>query len=54
MCVCVGVCVCVYIYIYMYLFFFQILFPFRLLQNIKPHFLCYTIGPCGLDIYILL
>ena len=44
----------IYICIYMYLFFFQILFPFRLLQNIKPLFQCYTIGPYGTDIYILL
>ena len=25
---------------------FQILFPFRLLQNIEQSFLCYTVGPC--------
>ena len=31
------------LYIYMYLFFFQILFPFRLLQNIKQSFLCYVV-----------
>ena len=24
----------------------QILFPFRLLQNIEQHSLCYTVGPC--------
>ena len=29
---------------------FQILFPFRLLQNIKQRSLCYTVGPCWLTI----
>ena len=29
---------------------FQILFPFRLLQNIEQHSLCYTLGPCWLSI----
>ena len=29
---------------------FQILFPFRLLQNIKQCFLYYTVGPCWLSI----
>ena len=29
---------------------FQINFPFRLLQNIKQHSLCYTVGPCWLSI----
>ena len=29
---------------------FQILFPFRLLQNIKQSSLCYTVGPCWLTI----
>ena len=24
---------------------FQIIFPFRLLQNIEQHSLCYTVGP---------
>ena len=28
------------------LFFFQILFPYRLLQNIEYSSLCYTVGPC--------
>ena len=36
-------------YIYMYLFF-QVLFPYRLLQNIEYSSLCYTIGPCWLSI----
>ena len=30
--------------IYIYLFFLKILFPFRLLHNIKQHSLCYTVG----------
>ena len=29
---------------------FQILFPFRLLQNIEQRSLCYTVGPCWLSI----
>ena len=29
---------------------FQILFPFRLLQNIRQNSLCYTVGPCWLSI----
>ena len=29
---------------------FQILFPFRLLQNTKERSLCYTVGPCWLSI----
>ena len=28
----------------------QILFPFRLLQNIEQRPLCYTVGPCWLSI----
>ena len=29
---------------------FQIIFPFKLLQNIEQHSLCYTVGPCWLSI----
>ena len=29
---------------------FQILFPFRLLQNIEQSSLCYTVGPCLVSI----
>ena len=29
---------------------FQILFPFRLLQNIEQSSLCHTVGPCWLSI----
>ena len=29
---------------------FQILFPFRLLQNIEQSSLCYTVGPCLLSV----
>ena len=28
---------------------FQILFPFRLLQNIEQSSVCYTVGPCWLS-----
>ena len=45
----------IYIYIYIYIFryiyiLFQILFPYRLLQNIEYSYLCYTVGPCWLSI----
>ena len=30
---------------------FQVLFPFRLFQNIEQSSLCYTVGPCWLVIY---
>ena len=43
----------VYIYIYIYIYIcilFQILFPYRLLQNIEYSLLCYTVGPCWLSI----
>ena len=29
---------------------FQLLFPFKLLQNIESSSLCYTVGPCWLSI----
>ena len=33
---------------------FQILFPYRLLQNTEYSFLCYTVGPCWLSsLYIV-
>ena len=42
---------CTYIYIY----FFQILFPYRLLQNIEYSSLGYTVGPSWLSIkYIVM
>ena len=44
-CVCVCVCVCMSVSIV-----FQILFPFRLLQNIEQSTLGYTVGPCWLSI----
>ena len=44
--------VCVYIYIYIYIPF-QILFPYRLLQNIEHSSLCYTVGPCWLSIFYI-
>ena len=37
-------------YTYIYIYFFQILFPYRLLQNIEYSSLCYTVGPCWLSI----
>ena len=33
---------------------FQSLFPFRLLQSIEQSFLCYTVGPCWLSIYLFI
>ena len=30
--------------------FLQIVFPFKLSQNIEQRFLCYTVGPCWLSI----
>ena len=36
--------------IHIYVSIFQILFPFRLLQNIEQSTLCYTVGPCWLSI----
>ena len=43
----IYVCVkgCIYIYIYIYI---QVLFPYRLLQNIEYHSLCCTVGPWNL------
>ena len=38
-----------FIHIYVSILF-QILFPFRLLQNIEQSSLCYTVGPCWLFI----
>ena len=38
-----------YIYIHVSILF-QILFPFRLFQNIEQSFLCYTVGRCWLSI----
>ena len=40
------------IHIHVYILF-QILFPFRLLQNIEQSSLCYTVGPCWLSIIFL-
>ena len=37
------------IYIYVSILF-QILFPFRLLQNIEQLSLCYTVDPCWLPV----
>ena len=39
-----------FVHIYMY---FQILFPYRFLQNIKYSSLCYAVGPCWLSVMIL-
>ena len=43
----------VYEYMYMYVFasiLFQILFHYRILQNIEYSSLCYIVGPCWLSI----
>ena len=40
----------IYICTYIYIKLFQILFPYRLLQNIEYSPLCYTVGPCCLSI----
>ena len=37
-------------YIYIYLFLFQILFHYRLLQDIEYSSLCYTVNSCCLSI----
>ena len=40
-----------YLYLHLHLYIlFQILFPYRLLQNIEYSSLCYTVGPCWLSI----
>ena len=36
------------IWLYTHMYHFQILFPFRLLQCIEQHSLCYAIGLCWL------
>jgi len=41
-----------YIYIYTYVTF-QILFHYRLLQEIESSFLCYTVGLCLFVLYIV-
>ena len=41
------------IHLHTHIFFFQILFPYRLLENIKNSSLCYTVGPCWLSILYL-
>ena len=48
-CVCVCVCIHIYINIYIYLIYnvlFQVLFHYRLLQDIEYSPLRYTVGPC--------
>ena len=41
----IHIYICIYTFICMYSFF-QILFHYRLLQDIKNVSLCYTLGPC--------
>ena len=41
----IQLCVCVYIYIYIYLLF-QIIFHYKLLQDIEYSSLHYIAGPC--------
>ena len=43
----------IYIEIYIYILF-QILFPYRLLQNTESGSLCYTVDPCWLSILYIL
>ena len=38
-----------YMYMYIYILF-QILFPYRLLQNIECSSMCYTVDPCWLSV----
>ena len=40
--------------VYIYITVFQILFPYRLLQNIEYSSLCYTVGPCFSILYSVL
>ena len=45
----------VYTYTYEYTYIlFQILFPYRLLQDIEYISLCYTVGPCCLPILYII
>ena len=47
----IQLCICIYTHTYIYiLFLFQILFHYRLLQDIEYSSLCYTVGPCCLSI----
>ena len=41
-----------YIYMYVYIFF-QILFHYKLLQDIQYSSLCYTVGPCCLPVFYI-
>ena len=41
-----------HIYVYIYILF-QILFPYRLLQNTECSSLCHTVGPCGFLLYVV-
>ena len=67
MCVCVCVCIyphiciicihiiCTYVSIYiLYIILFQILFPYRLLQDIECSFLCCIVGPSCLSILCII
>ena len=48
-CMYVYICIWIYIYIYIYVLF-QILFHYRLLQDIEYSSLCYIVGPCCLSL----
>ena len=39
-----------YLFIFSFYILLQIIFSFRLLQNIEPNSLCYTVGPCWLSV----
>ena len=40
--------------IQLHVYFFQILFYYRLLQDIEYSFLCYLVGPCYLSGVVIL
>ena len=51
-CIYIHTYTCVYMFVYIYILF-QILFHYRLLQDIEYSSLCYTVDPCSKDIFIL-
>ena len=47
---------CIYIWIYIHIctyILFQILFPYKWLQNIEAGSRCYTVGPCWLSLLVV-
>ena len=50
-----NIYVCIYIYMHIHAYIlFQILFHFRLLQDIEYSSLCYVVGPCLSVLFILI